>query len=319
MSKASASLTRDEALKKAARLAERGDATGAAALFNAVLARDPGNKKAKKGLRALQSGQATPLTQADFQRVDSLLRRNRIDAARAETQRLLRLHPRQPALHNLLGVILVRLGDREAAVDALQKAIGVDPDFDDALYNLANVLADLKRYPRSLACYEELLKRGRSSPELYNGLGLALRGARRFEEAATAFQRARRMRPLYPDALNNLGNTLNDLGRHDDAINAYEAALEIEPKHRLARLNLARSLVTLKRHAAALPLLAEARRSTADPEILRLYAETLRNLGQRTAAIEVYRELLAKDPNDRVTRHLLDALSGSGVHRADPA
>jgi len=319
MSKGSAPLTRDEALQKAARLADRGDAAGAAALYNAVLARDPGNKKAKKGLHALQSSKATPLTQADFQRIDNLLRRNRIDAARAETQRLLRLHPRQPALHNLLGVILVRLGDREAAVEALQKAIGVDPRIDDALYNLASLLCDMGRYPQSLACYEELVKRGTTNPELYNGLGLALRGARRFEDAVAAFQRARRLRPLYPDALNNLGNTLNDLGRRDDAIEAYEAALDIESGHRLARLNLARSLVAMKRHAAALPLLAEIRRSTTDPEILRLYAETLRSVGQRTAAIEVYRELLAKNPDDRTTRHLLDTLSGSGVNRADPA
>lgn len=318
MSKASAPLTRDEALKKAARLADKGDAAAAMALYNSVLARDPGNKKAKKALCALQSDQATTLTQADFQRVDRLLRNERTDAARAETQRLLRLHPRQAALHNLLGVILVRLGDREAAVEALQNAIGVDPHFDDALYNLASVLAELGHYARALACYEELIKRGRASPELYNGLGLALRGARRFDDAAAAFQRARKLRPLYPDALNNLGNTFNDLGRHDDAIQAYEAALDIKPQHRLARLNLVRSLITVKRHAAALPLLAEMRRLTTDPEVLRLYAEALRNLGQRTAAIEIYRELLAKNPDDRVARHQLDALSVSGMTPTDP-
>ena len=314
-------LTPDEALRKAGKLAARGDAARAATLLNAVLQRDPGNKKARKALRALQANTRAALSEADFQRVRQLMRPGSYDAARSEVRRLCRLHPEQPALHNLRGAILARLGDTEDAVRAFRTALEQEPRYSEALGNLACVLTDREQHDEALACYRELAQRRHLDADGYIGLGRALRAARRFEEAADAYRRSIALRPINVDAYNNLGNTLNELGRHQEAIEAYESALGIDAGHRETLLNYAQSLLGLGRLHAALSMFTdylklEPRNTTA----LRGLAGVLMTLKQRTAAAERYEELLRIDPDDRVARHMLAALSHRPVpQEADPA
>lgn len=312
-------MTTEEALREAGKLAARGQAEEAARLFDAVLRRDPGNKKAKKALRALQRRTRTALTQADFERVEALMSSGRLDAARSEAQRLCRLHPDQPALFNLLGVVLARSGKGEDALDALHRALELEPAFDDARTNLASVLKDCGRHLEAVRCYQELVHRGVQSPELYGGLAKALRGAGMLDDALEAGRRALRLKPAFPDALNDIANVLNELGRHDEAIEAYQRALAIDGRHARALLNLGRSLYALRNYQGAL---ATLRRYLAlepdDKAALRLTAHAMLGIGQSTAAAEILERVLSLDAEDRVSRHLLGAISGRGGPAGDP-
>jgi len=313
-------MSSSEAMREAEKQAARGDIEEATRLYNAVLTQDATNKKARKGLRDLQRRTQAALSSADFERVYDYLRAGRNDAARSEVQRLAKLHPRQPAIHNLRGAVLVRLDSREEAVEAFTTALNLEPGFNDALSNLASVLSGLGRYPESLNCYQELLKRGPQTPELYNSLGITLRSARRYDDAVESFSRALRLRPAYPDALNNLGNVLNDLQRHDEALDAYTQALGIDPAHRGALLNRARSLLPLGNNNAALADLRTHEEHYGDSlAALNLASYALLGIGQRTAAREKLEALLRLDPKNSSARHLLGALGGDAPRLADPA
>ena len=312
-------LTSSEALREAERLAAAGDFEPATRMYNAVLVQDPTNKKARKGLRDLQARTKQALTEADFERVEAYMRTGRGDAARAEIQRLCKLHPQQPALQNMRGVILAQLGEREAALEAFKQAMRLEPGFNEALNNAASVFADLQRYDESLHCYQELLKRGVQSAEVYHALGSALRGAKRYDDAVEAFRRALRLQPAYPDALNNLGNVLNDLGRHDEALESYEDAVALAPSHELALLNRLRSLSAMQRFQAALHAVQDYRRHYEEsPTTLRISAEALLALGQKTAATENLDRLLVLEPDNSIARHMLGALKGTGPDVANP-
>ncbi len=314
------SLTPDEAINKAGKLASRGDASQAIGLLNAVLTQNPANKKAKKALRALQSTSDAPLSESDFRRVHQLMERGHFDAARAEAQRLCRRYPSQPALHNLLAVILVRLDERDVAVKELQTALAIEPHYSEALGNLASVLADLERYEEALNAYQELARRNHLDADGYLGLGRALRGAKRTEEAVEAYRRSIKLRPINVDAYNNLGNVLNDLGRHDEAVEAYESALGIDRQHPKALLNYAQSLLGLRRSNAALGIFADfLKLNPRNTVALKGMASALMRLEQRTAAAEKYEQLLQIDPQDHVARHMLAALGDKRLDHADPA
>lgn len=314
-------LTLDEAMQRASRLAEKGQIREAAQLYQQVLNARPDHKKARKALRALQ-GRAparAQLTQADFERVAALVQANKLDAAKTEIQRLCHLHPEQPALHNLQGVILKRRGEGDAALAAFQEALRLEPAFAEALNNLGATLSEQKRYREALGCYQELVNRGQADAEVYANLARALRGAGQRDNAEEALRRAIRLRPLYPDAYNDLGNLLNDEGRHEEAIEAYQQALQMKPQHKAALGNLARSYSAMQRHVPAMEAFrALLEIAPQDVAALRGLAQSLAAVGQRTAAIERYEEVLQKDPNDGVSRHLLTALRGDTPQAAAP-
>ena len=58
----------------------------------------------------------------------------------------------------------------------------------------------------------------------HNSLGIALKDARRLEEAATEFRAALRLRPDFALAHNNLGNILAEQGKLEEAMAEYRAA-----------------------------------------------------------------------------------------------
>jgi len=115
--------------------------------------------------------------------------------------------------HHLLGVLSLDLGRHEAAREALQRAVSLNPRSPRARYNLGNLFQTLGRH----------------------------------EEAESAYRAALALAPDHAEALNNLGNSLRALGRHAEAIDCYRAALGHRPDHAPAFYNMGRSLADLDR------------------------------------------------------------------------
>lgn len=308
-----APLTIDEALKSAARLARRGDGDGARRLYHEILQRNPGHKKARKALKALQgadSGRRPALSQEDFKHLETLRRRDP-RAARSEAARLCRSYPEQPALHNLHGVILAGLGEHQAAAGAFEKALRLEPGFTEALNNLASTLDHLGRNDEALAVFEALLARIDNDPELHFNHGNALQRAGRTKEAADAFGQALRLRPLYPEAHNNLGNALQTRGETTAALTSYENAVEIDPEFIEARRNLASLCYRRERYGAAEQHYREVlRRQPGDGAAQLGVALALVNRGDTPAARAALEAVAPDNPGYATASHLLAALRG---------
>ncbi|MFK8043481.1 tetratricopeptide repeat protein, partial [Congregibacter sp.] len=313
-------LTSTEAMGLAAQHEKTGNIDEAKRLYAQVLSVEPGNKKAKKALKALKGNSKAPLSAADFERVARLVNAGKLDAARADINKLCRQHPEQPALHNLRGVVLSRLSEPEHAVEAYKAALTLEPTFSEALNNLATAFTDLKQYKEALGCYQQLVNSGTADAEVYANLARALRGAGQQENALEALRRALKLNPLYTDAFNDIGNLLNDLGKHEDAVKAYESALNLEPRHQKALLNLAQTHSAMNQPLSALELYEESLQGAPEDErAIRGVANTLLALGRDDEAVQHLEHLLKLLPGDKSTQHLIAAATGKQLTRGDAA
>src|SRR6476620_4244552 len=90
---------------------------------------------------AKQPGRAVSTeTQLVFQQGIAALKERNLDAARAAFEKVVRLSPANAEAHNLLGWVLLSLGQIDSAVVQYEKAIQLKPSFAEAHINLANAL-----------------------------------------------------------------------------------------------------------------------------------------------------------------------------------
>jgi GT2 family glycosyltransferase/Tfp pilus assembly protein PilF len=125
-----------------------------------------------------------------------------------------------------------------------------------------------------------------------------LRDARRYADAAEAYQAVLTLAPHRTDIRVQHGNMLKDSGRLAEAESVYRSALAERPDEADIYLQLAHCLKLQGRTAAALEAYGQAA-GLAEHTIIRLqYANMLRDLGRLAEAEFVYRSALAEKPDD---------------------
>jgi tetratricopeptide (TPR) repeat protein len=108
--------------------------------------------------------------------------------------------------------------DPEAAREAYQRALELDPDLADAYVNLGR-MAHEAGDPRTAArCYHSALQRADDDPVTHYNLALALEDLSRHTEAAAHYRRAVALNPRFADAHYNLSQLLSRLGRKAEAL-----------------------------------------------------------------------------------------------------
>jgi tetratricopeptide (TPR) repeat protein len=126
---------------------------------------------------------------------DVLRRAGQRDAAVTALRRALQGRHSSAALTHRIGQGFVELGDSSGAIMAFRKAVTLDPDRATAWYSL----------------------------------GLSLEDRRVYAEAAEAYRTALRLHPDFHEAAFNLGIVLQEAGQMDAAMDAYADALRTKP------------------------------------------------------------------------------------------
>jgi len=130
------------------------------------------------------------------------------------------------------------LGGVDKAIECLQKAIELQPDF-DAYYSLGSIYQKYGRLGEAQTCYEQALAFNPQAAETHTNLGVILQNQERLEEAISHYNQAIQIKPEDYRAYNNLANVLKTQGRLEEAIHQYEKALILNPDYDLAHNNLA--------------------------------------------------------------------------------
>ena len=133
--------------------------------------------------------------QATFQDAISRHQSGDVESAMRLYQAILKRHPDHAGANHLLGVTLHQRGDRERAIDHLEKALSLC---------------------QTKAVY-------------WNNYGAALRAAKRLDEAEIAFIRALALKQDYPDALTNAALSCLDRRSYAEAIQFLQRAVRLEP------------------------------------------------------------------------------------------
>ncbi len=234
-----------------------GELSEAERLYREVLSREPDHPQAVflLGVLAVQCG--------------------RIDDAVTMLERATALAPGNAACHANLGEALRRRGDSAAAIDALLRAIAIDPDAVDPLYALAGLLHERGAFDGAIACFQHAAELRPGLPDIDTRLvsaraaierrpGVASRGSDpedalsaaallamarpvavkgRLQEASILLERAVHLNPRLTLAHCNLGLLYAALGRVREASASYRRALAIEPGLAETHHNLANALL----------------------------------------------------------------------------
>jgi tetratricopeptide (TPR) repeat protein len=187
--------------------------------------------------------------------------RDEVQRAGSIYEELLRINPRNVKARNNLALLLDRNGDREGALEALDRCLSDDPDCVQAKINRGAILASLARYREAerdlLAAVRQdsgnaeghfnlgllsirkglwadavpYLRRSieldASRPSAHYYLGEALNHVDDLQGAMQSYQRAAELQPTNPEALYGLGIVLDRLNRPDDAAQMYRRSREL--------------------------------------------------------------------------------------------
>ncbi|CAJ0585347.1 unnamed protein product, partial [Mesorhabditis spiculigera] len=118
------------------------------------------------------------------------------------------------------------------------KAIELNPEYEQAMNNLANIFEAQGRYAEAV----ELLRRATMiRPHFataWMNLGIAEMKMANFKSSLTAFETSLRLRPHSPDCHFNLGNLHLAAGRGEQAMQSWKRAIEQDPSHPGAWVNI---------------------------------------------------------------------------------
>lgn len=130
-------------------------------------------------------------------------------------------------------------GKTEYAIAKYRQAIQLNPEYDQAMNNLGNILKD----KNELAEAEQLLERAVAIREefaaAWMNLGIVKASLKKYEEAERCYYTAIKHRRKYPDCFYNLGNLYLDAKHYERAVDAWRNATFLKPTHSQAWVNMA--------------------------------------------------------------------------------
>ncbi|HEY7979084.1 MAG TPA: tetratricopeptide repeat protein [Rhizomicrobium sp.] len=256
--------------------------------------RNPGGKGPQPEAGAPAGKQWMSVADA-IARATVLYQENKFQKAENLAREIIASRPNNADAHNILGVVLFRLGKideglekvrRAAKIDsnnpnyfanlgemerkaknldeaqvALDRAIFLDPKSAQAHNNLGIVYFDKREFEKAAECYREAIALHEEYAEAHNNLGNAMRALDDINGAVEEYERAIELRENYAEAYNNMATALRDLQRTEEAEYSYRRAVEIRPDYLEALNNLANLLIYEKRYEDALRTLGDTLRN----------------------------------------------------------
>jgi tetratricopeptide (TPR) repeat protein len=168
----------------------------------------------------------------------ALMRANRLTEAVEQLQKALDIKPDFVDAHYNLGYALSRQGKLVEGIDQFRETLRLDPDNFEALNNMGVSLAIQGRYKEAVQYLETALNLNPNDADANNNIAMAFYHLGDMEAAARHLTRALSLNPRYAGAHNNFGLVMRDKGQIDAAYHHFSRALELDPNYVEARRNL---------------------------------------------------------------------------------
>ena len=143
----------------------------------------------------------------------------------------LQIRPNYAEGHSHLGLALKELRFLEKALSSYDKAIEIKPDYAAAYSNRGNLLKELRYLEKALASYDKAIEMMPNLAEARLNRGNVLKELQRLEEALASYDKAIEIKPDYAAAYSHRGDALNKLERLEEALASYDKAIEIKPDY----------------------------------------------------------------------------------------
>lgn len=151
------------------------------------------------------------------------------DRAIANYERAIELDPNYfDALHNL-AYASIRQGKIDRAIAYYDRALALQPDLAETDLALGSWLSNQDKLDEALAFCQQAIQKLPASAEARCNLGIVLQKQGKIEDAIACYQQALSLKPDFPEALNNLGKAFEEAGKMAEAIDCYRRAIELKP------------------------------------------------------------------------------------------
>ncbi|MCH8506676.1 MAG: PEP-CTERM system TPR-repeat protein PrsT, partial [Ectothiorhodospiraceae bacterium] len=275
---------------------------------------DTGARQARLGLaQALVGGGATDPAMAMLQQLETgdadeeltrrqfialaALRAGDTDRALSEARSVVSDYPDRAGAHNLLGGIYLNMGRNDDARASFQRALELDRNSVQTLFNLGLLAADEGELDQAVQYFEQGLER---SP---GNLGVKLRLADVHQQrgdgqaALRWLNRAVESHPESPQAAVALARFQYAFGEPDEAVRAAERAVRVSPGNALALSLLGVAKLEAGDAAGAVERLQAAYQlAPEDPDVRFHLARAQASAGDENAAMETLQRLVEDYP-----------------------
>jgi len=250
-------------------------------------------------------------------------------ASRGILAQLCLRQPRWAAAHYELGLTLGSLGEGEAAIGALRRAVALKPEMSDAWRVLADHLTAIgdtdaadaacarhikaatkdprllapaaalvdNRIPEAEAMLREHLKRHPTDVAALRMLAEVAARLRRYQDAQVLLERCLELAPGFDAARHNYAIVLNRQGKAAAALPHVEQLLTKEPRNPGYRNLKAAVLANLADYAGSARIYEGVLREfPQQPKVWMSYGHSLKTSGRREDAVDAYRRAVTMDP-----------------------
>ncbi|KAI0240289.1 Protein O-mannosyl-transferase TMTC4 [Lamellibrachia satsuma] len=155
--------------------------------------------------------------------------------------------PLNAKVHYNIAKVYGDAGHIKFAMSKYRTAIGLNPNYDQAMNNLANLLKEKGEHVEAESLLRKAVSLRPSFAAAWMNLGIVEAALGKVTNAETSYQMALIHRRKYPDCYYNLGNLYLDEGRHKEALVAWRNATLQKQTHVNAWNNMAILLGNLDR------------------------------------------------------------------------
>ena len=184
------------------------------------------SKKTGSGKRKVMQEKAITLDEA-LRVAIGLHQSKKLDDAEGIYRMILAQIPDHPDALHFLGLLMYHRGDRDQAIELMNKSILIAPEYADAYNNLGNLYNVNGEFDKAAYHYRKALEINPSNVSAHNNLGIVLKHLTDFEEAAEAFLKAIELMPDNADFYQNLGGVYRRHGKFHESAEAYRKSISL--------------------------------------------------------------------------------------------
>jgi predicted O-linked N-acetylglucosamine transferase (SPINDLY family) len=175
-----------------------------------------------------------------------------LDQAENLYQSILKERPHDPQVLNFWGTLKTQKNELSSAIDLIQKAIAIKPDYAQGHCNLGVAFDAADRLREAQSSFEAAVMHKPDYPLAWFNLGNVNHKLKNYASAIDCFEKAVQLKPDYAEAFMNCGLAQAELGLVSQADANYDAAINIIPNYAEAFNNKGALYMKDKRHQEAL-------------------------------------------------------------------
>jgi predicted O-linked N-acetylglucosamine transferase (SPINDLY family) len=163
-------------------------------------------------------------------RVVALFEDDRVQEAEEAALEAIALYPDSAPLQVNLGNVLVHTGRGRPGLLAYRRALELQPDNEDALYNLAILQHDIRLLPNAMEYMErQIALKGETAPRLVM-LATAMKAKTRLADAEELCRKVIAKHPDHVSAIVLLASCVSDRGDSAEAVECFSKAVAVRPE-----------------------------------------------------------------------------------------